>query len=313
MGLNFAKNTTDTLLKNISWISIVAGLLLFVLSLTDIFVIKVNTGLEKVGLTILTSGVFAAVLKSFQFIGVFKKEIENVILDSSFLTKRSDLDDLWKKISKIIYNKKFPEISDDLESIILNSYFPTNHEYYYEDAIITINVEELDVNDNIKYTQTIKFKVVLAENIDEISMVQNYTVDKIDNVAVSNSERIFYKIDGVDNMDKMEVIETETDFKIQRDCTLKISGKKSFILEIKEKRQYCIKNDNVKLFRVNSITKEMDVSISYPDNVHITFFNVGVIKRFEPKHIENKNTICRIHKNGLILPHQGFGLTFVSK
>jgi len=45
----------------------------------------------------------------------------------------------------------------------------------------------------------------------------------------------------------------------------------------------------------------------------VTFFNVGVVKNFESKHLDSKNTISRIHKNGLILPFQGFGLSYVSK
>lgn len=269
--------------------------------------------ISKVGFTILTSGVFAAIMKSFQFIGIFKQEIENVILESKFIEKRNDLPDLWKKISRSIYNKKFPEISDDLQEMILSSYFPTNHEYYYEDAIISINIEELDGDENIKYTQSWKFKVVLAENINSVTMSQNYTLDKGENVNLSNSERLYYKIDGIDLMSEMIINDTETDFKINRNYSLKISDKKTFILEVKERRKNCIKNDNIKLFRVNSITKEMDVSISFPDNIRVSFFNVGVVKPFEPKHVDNQNTISRIHKNGLILQCQGFGMSFVSK
>jgi hypothetical protein len=307
------KSTTDAFLKNISWIFITLGLLLIMLALWNKLDDDFAQVISKIGFTILTSGVFAAIMKSFQFIGIFKQEIENVILESKFIEKRNDLPDLWKKISRSIYNKKFPEISDELQEMILSSYFPTNHEYYYEDAVISINIEEFDKDENIKYTQSWKFKVVLAENVNSVTMSQNYTLDKGEDVSLSNNERLYYKIDGVDLIDKMIVCDTETDFKINRNYSLKVSDKKSFVLEIKERRSYCIKNDNIKLFRVNSITKEMDVSISFPDNIRVSFFNVGVIKTFEPKHIDNKNTISRIHKNGLILPSQGFGMSFVSK
>ena len=309
----FKKTTTDAFLRNISWIFIIIGLLLIMFSLWKKLDEEFAHAVSKIGFTVLTSGVFAAIMKSFQFIGIFKQEIENVILESKFIEKRNDLPDLWKKISRTIYKKKFPAISNDLQEMILSSYFPTNHKYYYEDAIISIDIEELDENDIIKYTQTWKFNVVLAENIKEVTMYQNYTLDKGDNINLNNSTRIYYKIDGIDEMDNMEFEDTETDFKINRRYSLKVSDKKTFILEVKEERQYCIKDDNIKLFRVNSITKEMDVSISFPDNIKVTFFNVGVIKRFEPKHVDHKNTISRIHKNGLILPSQGFGMSFVSK
>lgn len=311
--MNIKKTTTDAFLRNIAWIFIIVGLLLIMFSLWDKLDEQFAHAVNKIGFTILTSGVFAAIMKSFQFIGIFKQEIENVILESKFIEKRNDLPELWKKISRSIYKKKFPEISNDLQEIILSSYFPTNHEYYYDDAVISINVEEFDKDENIKYTQTFKVKVVLAEGLNEVEMSQNYTLDKGEDIDINNNTRLYYKIDGVDRMKEMQTEDTETDFKINRKFSLKVSNKKSFLLEVKEERKYCIKNDNIKLVRVNNITKEMDVSISFPDNLLVTFFNVGVIKRFEPKHIDNKNTISRIHKNGLILPQQGFGLSFVSK
>jgi len=307
------KKTTDTFLANIAWFFIIIGLLLIMLSLWDKLDTQFSHVLEKIGFTILTSGVFAAIMKSFQFIGIFKKEIEDVILNSKFMEKRNDLPELWKKVSESVYKQKFPELSESLQEIILSSYFPTNHTYYYEDATITINIDEFDVDCNIKYTQTCKLKVVLAENIDEVTMSQTYTLDKIENVTLDNSEWLYFKIDGVEKMEEMKEEITETEFKSSKKRSLLVSGKKSFILETKEKREYNIKNDNIKLFRVGCITKEMDVSISYPENLIVTFFNVGVVKRFEPKHIENKNAISRIHKNGLILPSQGFGMSFVSK
>lgn len=307
------KRTTAAFLANMAWIFIIIGLLIIMLSASDKLDDDYAHAFDKIGFTILTSGVFAAVMKSFQFIGIFKKEIEDVVLSSKFVEKRNDLPELWKRISECIYRQKFPEISRNLQEIILSSYFPTNHTYYYEDAIITINIEELTSEDIIKYTQTYKFKIVLAEDVDEVIMRQQYTLDKIPNMTLDNNTRLYYKIDGVDKMEEMEMKDDSNEYKLVKNYSLKVSGKKSFILEVKEKREYCIKDDNIKVFRVGRITKEMDVSISYPDNISVNFFNVGVVKRFEPKHIESKNTISRIHKNGLILPSQGFGMSFVSK
>lgn len=144
-------------------------------------------------------------------------------------------------------------------------------------------------------------------------MYQNYTIDKSEYVVQPKCHRIYYKIDGEDKMSEMEVVIEDSEFKINQKSSLTVENKKTFELEIKEEREICIKDDNIKLFRVNSITKEMDVNVSYPENLLVTFFNVGVVKRFQPKHIDSKNSISRIHKSGLILPHQGFGLSFVKK
>ncbi|WP_156169707.1 hypothetical protein [Sphingobacterium sp. IITKGP-BTPF85] len=84
---------------------------------------KWNEILQKIGFISLTSGIFAGVLKSIQFTGLFQEELQKIVSGSEFLKNRKDLQDLWKEISKIIYSKKFPEISEELEDTILNSYF----------------------------------------------------------------------------------------------------------------------------------------------------------------------------------------------
>ena len=73
--------------------------------------------------------------------------------------------------------------------------------------------------------------------------------------------------------------------------------KKVLYLRRRKKRQYCINEDNFKLIRVNAITKEMDVSVKYPRNMMVSFFNIGLVNKFERVHVEHDGTISRIHKN----------------
>ena len=310
---SFYQKTTDVLLKNIAWFFIISGFLIIFFSMWKKLDVQLADVCQKIGLTILTSGVFAAVLKSFQFIGVFKEEIENVILGSKFIEKRNDLPILWKKISQAVYKQKFPEISDSLQDIILNSYFPTSHAFYYEDFVITINIEEITSDMVIKFTQSYKIKVVLAEGVDEVVMNHVFSIDKFDGMEEYKNEKEYYKIDGKDILNDITNERTEDEFEIRHNYSTKISGKKTFEIDSRERREYCVKEDNSKIFRVNSITKEMDISVSFPENMSVIFFSIGTVERFLKKHTEHKNHISRIHKNSLILPKQGFGLTFALK
>ena len=307
------QKTTSIILRNISWFFILFGLSLIFISLWNKLDTQFSNVLEKIGLTILTSGVFAAVLKSFQFIGVFKEEIENVILGSKFIEKRSDLPLLWKKISAAIYKQKFPEISDSLQEIILNSYFPTAHPIYYEEFVVTINIEEITEDFIIKFTQAYRAKVVLAEDAEDVTIHHSFYIDKFDGMENYINEKEYYKIDGKDILKELEHKNTEDEFEIRNDYQTTVKNKKTFILESKERRQYCIKQDNSKIFRVNRITKEMEVSVHYPENVSVTFFSIGTVNSFEKRHLDHKNHISRVYKDGLILPRQGFGLTFALK
>lgn len=123
----------DRIYKHLFIILLIAGILiLYISSWQDISLYFQNI-LEKIGLAVLSSGVFAAVLKSLQFTGIFKKEIEKIVLGTKFVENRNDLPKLWKKVSKSVYEKKFPDISDELDDLILESYLPTKQKYYYQD------------------------------------------------------------------------------------------------------------------------------------------------------------------------------------
>lgn len=309
------KAIANYLYSNLVWIMLVSGISLLSLSRLEILSNFNNICYvsEKMGVAIFSSGVFAAILKSIQFTGIFKEEIEKIILGTKFIENRSDLPKLWKRISRSFYKKRFPDLTNDLQNIILNTYLPIKHKYYYDDFSVTINIEELNKDLIIKFTQTLKIKVILAEGETEVMMEHNFAVDKFKGIENYENRREYYKIDGEDKLDNTDVKEVIDDFTIKKIYKTLVSGKKAFILESKDRREYCIKDDNYKIFRVNSITKEMDVSINYPENMKVSFFNLGVVNNFEHKHVEHENYIGRIHKKGLILPHQGFGLTLAEK
>lgn len=308
------KRTTSALLSNVFWISIIIGLLLLWAS-TSFFTDSRYVGIsEKMGLTVLSSGVFAVILKSFQFTGLFREEIEKVILSSKFLEKRNDLPELWKLISSQIYKQKFPEINEDLQSIILDEYFPVSHKVYYENLIFTINIEE--ITDNIiKFTQTVYIKGKKQDDANIDKLKKCVKVEQSQNPENYKFEKLRYRINGkdiaLDTIKGIEKIDDRGDKTIETE--IPIGNGKIFEIETKERREYSIKDDNTKLFHVNYITKELQVSVSHPENVKVLFFPLGVVKPFTILHEDHPNRITRIHREGLILPYQGFGLTFDTK
>lgn len=298
------------LYQNLFWLLLVIGIFIIYMSSWSFFNFYIKGILEKIGIAVLSSGVFAAVLKSLQFTGIFKTEIEKIILGTKFIENRNDLPKLWRKVSRSIYKKKFPNISKELENIILKNYFPTNHPYYYSDFRYTLNIEELTSNNIIKFTQNHSFLVNLAKGETEAVLQGYFKIDKKPELADLTNDRLYFKIDGEDFLKKVNKNDFEDDFEKGYTFDVTIKDKSSFRVETKEHREYCINEDNFKIFRVSKITKDMNVSISYPDNLDVSFFNVGLVDSFERVHVEHKNKISRIHKKGLILPFQGFGITF---
>lgn len=306
------KETQRRVYNNMVWLLIIFSLILFSLSKINVFVFEAEELLEKASFAILSSGVFAAVLKSIQFTGIFKSEIEEIILGTDFIENRSESNQqqLWKATSKAIYKKKFPELSGFIEGRILGTYLPTNKDFYYRDYVITINIEEINKNFDISYTQTSKFEVVLDESISETELMSSLTISQDeDNDDTYKNEVVFYTIDGV---------EAKTNTSLSEDNTKSITtvpigsqnGKKVFKVHKKIRRKYSLKNENYKLIRMVTFTKGIDVVVSFPENVSVSFFNIGNVQFFEAEHVEVKNQLCRSHKNDVILPYQGFGMSF---
>lgn len=269
-----------------------------------------NSLLQKIGFIGLTSGVFASVLKSIQFTGLFQEELTKIISGTEFLNNRKDLPDLWKKISKSIYAQKFPEISDLLEDRILTTYFPMDRNHYNEDLIVSIIIHDINDDFIINYTQTIEYNAVLDSDKNESIIAYTDTITDDKEVDEKN-ELLSFKIDGTEiDLEKCRNIDKEEKGKTKYIHKVPIRGKKKFKVFLKVKNTYSLKGENVKLLRFNTITRNVDLTVSYNKDVDVSFFNVGLVKDFVPIHTDVENTLSRRHRDDLILPRQGFGLSF---
>lgn len=304
------KKIQDWVYKYMVWILIIGSLLLLLLGNIGVFNDRANSLLEKTGFAIMSSGVFAAVLKSIQFTGIFKEEIESIMLGTRFIENRSSASQqkLWKAISKAIYKKKFPELNGLIEDRILATYLPIGHKHYLKNYIVTIKISNITEDFEIEYTQTCKYDVILDKGINETQIVSNVTVSEQEGSPDFVNKLLFFKVDGED----VEPIKSfpVSGNKNKISLTVPLAGKKIFKIHSKYERKYSLKKENYKLFRMYSFTKGIEVIISYPKNVSVSFFNVGNVNFFEPQHVDIENQICRSHKDDVILPYQGFGMSF---
>ncbi|NER18762.1 hypothetical protein [Spongiivirga citrea] len=306
------KKVRKFLYKHLVWINIIISLVMFYLSTKAFISSDWQSILEKAGIAVLSTGVFAAVLKSLQFLGLFKEELEKIILSSDFVEHRTDLDNLWKKITSALYKQKFPDLNHHINNAILNTYLPINEDYYYKEVRVTLNIHELTEDFMLSFTQTTEIDVVVEKGVKECTFTHTFRRVKESDDNIINEKEYFY-VDDEDLLEKIKKEPKEDENEVVTKYEYTVSDKKTFTLKTQEKRKYPILNDNYKIFRVEKFTKEFDVSISYPDNVRVSFFNVGVAEPFEKKHTIHSNTISRVHKKGVILPYQGFGITFAQR
>jgi hypothetical protein len=257
----------------------------------------------------LSSGIFTAILKSLQFTGIFKEEISKVMVGTDFIKNRNDLPELWKEISKTIYNRKFPKISEELENRILQTYFPTNENFYYEDYNVSINIKEINEKFEISYDQVCEYSVILDTNSNiAVLEIESQISDDNDSESKYINELEYFMVNG----EKLNLEEDSSTRDNPKKTLYKIELKneKQFLIKSKYNRKYPLKNENYKLFRMKHLTKGMFVSINYPKDVRVSFFNIGLINGFTHYNEDFPCHICRIHKNDIILPLQGFGMSF---
>jgi len=300
--------------KNLTWVYFTVAVIFILFPNTSYspFTDFWNNLLQKIGFVGLTSGVFASILKSIQFTGLFQEELTKVISGSEFLKNRKDLPDLWKKISKSIYAEKFPEISDLLEDRILTTYFPMDKNHYNEDLVVSIIIHEINSDFIITYTQTVEYNAIMDSEMNQSNIGYTDTITDDEGVEEKN-ELLSFKIDGVEiDREKCREVKKENG-KIKHIHNVPITGKKKFRVFQKVKNTYSLKGENVKLLRFNTITRNIDVTVSYNKDIEVSFFNVGLINDFKPIHTDIENTLSRRHRDDLILPKQGFGLSFNKK
>lgn len=297
--------------RNLTWVYFTIAIIFILFPNTSYspFTTVWNNIIQKIGFVALTSGIFASVLKSIQFTGLFQEELTKIISGTEFLNNRKDLPDLWKKISKSIYAQKFPEISDLLEDRILTTYFPMDKNHYNEDMIVSIIIHEISDDFIINYTQTIEYNAILDYEKNESNIVYTDTITDDEGVEEKN-ELISFKIDNKEiELEKCREVKKE-EGKIKYIHKVPLTGKKKFKVFLKVKNTYSLKGENVKLLRFNTITRNVDLTVSYNKDIQVSFFNVGVVNDFQPIHTDIENTLSRRHRDDLILPRQGFGLSF---
>lgn len=295
--------------RNLAWISILIALICFIVSGNKVFERNINDIFEKAGLAMLSSGVFAAILKSLQFSGIFRDEIAKVMSGMKFIENRNDLPEVWKVVSKMLYKRKFPKIGSLLEDTILNSYFPTKSKFYYENYHVSIFISEITEKFELVYTQTCNYTVILDDNENSCDLCLNANIaDDDDETTTLKNDLVLFEVDSV-----LTTLTEDASTIGNTKKTLykhKLSGNKNFEVKHKFERRIPLKNENYKLFRLNNIAHNMHVSVSFPEDVRVSFFEIGLLGKFEKINEDFKNHICRVLNNQLILRNQGFGLSF---
>ena len=263
--------------------------------------------LKSIGIAVLSGGVFAAILKALQFSDVFKEELSLVIYNPQFLEKRTDVEQIWRDVSDIVYKRKFPAISDKIKETILSTYFPTKVNFYYDSFLHDITFEFFEAaTDYMLVTEVVKFNVKPVSKTEVIKLPYTTRILKPPKDTKTSYTLLEVKINDDDKTTDLQakVIRNITAANLEAKFWLEMNGKDEYRVYIKHQKILCPDVDNYKTLTTSKFVNDFLVDVRFPREIKMTFFAMGTPKDFK----DEGSTETRIWKSykGLIFPNQGY-------
>lgn len=282
------------------WIMVIIGILTLAYGIFGTFEnAKMSDFNKQLGSVLLTSGVFSVMVKSMQFVGIFKDEIIKVIYDPKNLSNRLDLPEIWQKVSTVLFKNKFPKISNKLLKDVKEIYLPTQEVSYYDNAehIIVFDIVDKE-SEKIKITDTIILDVVCENKNTKTFYEFGTSKNKVYNYNLLN-----FSIDG-DKNPKTEIIEktiNNIDYEIIKS---KLTGKEKYTIEKKSERVICLKEENIFVFNAKKIFNKLKIQIHHDEDIELTLRKSGTLSEFDLK--KSLRRFKEYYIGGLIYPEQGY-------
>lgn len=311
------KPITIFLKEGFIWIASIIGLLFIITSFLQWEKVIINDFFRTIGIAIFTGGIFSFLLKSFLLLDIFKKELSNIIYAEEFLSKRNDINEVWRKISRILYKNKFPEICKKFEEDILEKYFPINVDYYYDSWFQEICIKKIDEEyiELIEITNFIiksKNKNIIKQHYKtKINLTTNNSRTSCELISLKiNEKNIFSKEEkqGFENFEFKGLDIDKNKKELIAKYRLNLSGYSEYKVFRKMKKIYSLK-ENTKGFNVTKLTHNFTLNVRYFEGLKIDFFPAGCLREFKEHDTTGDHEFKRVY-DGILFPKQGYRLFF---
>lgn len=257
----------------------------------------------SIGTSVLAGGVLTTILKTVQFLGIFKEEINSVIFETKFLKNRVDLGDFWEKVTKEFIKGKFPTIHNKMIRDVKEQYLPVSSVQYYENYTTVIKVELIDPSLNIvKVNHKLTFNLVMDENHKNFTLPYRSAVTCEDKCPFSKCSIKSVKLNG--SFAKFTPKEYYSNGELKSEFDIKLNNSnKGYKVEIEIEKVYSLKNDNIIGYKSSYILNKLKMQL-FLKGVNATFVGNGNLKPFKESHT-NDDFIEREYED-LLYKGQGF-------
>lgn len=277
-----------------------------------------------VGKSFLAGGVFTAIVKSKQFLGIFKEQLEEVVYNEKFLKRRSDLYEILEKVNKAYCGEKFPKINEKLSNQIFKNYLVDKYQFYYSDYYSRIQVD-LDPKGFLVLNESSRIVIVPESNqliipfkfsslidlLDENDNITAYSMEsiKINGVEVWDEESRSFLDSKGEYFDKPEK-GSITDLQIYNEFRIPLSNEQLYEIEITTEKRYFRESNPIKTYLANTFYEQMEIDVAYnTDKLKVDFTKLGTIDDFRDKAKPLNGKFVK-QAESFVLPNQGFALVY---
>lgn len=302
------------------WIFLIVGVILYVIVYacnglmpnlqSDNWIIQHQHGItlflsiiEKIADILVIGAALGYLSNAALFLDLFKKDLEEIVIDNKHLELRSDIEIIWDRVTRVLFNSRFEKISEYLLPLIRDNYFPKNKSVYYDNYTSDVKISwEGNPEDEVLNVKMENKYIVISENRDKIEIPwKSWTKPSEEYKIITN--QLF--IDGKEIKDIKRKEENEFGEETF-EMTIPLCDKDRYDVRAFLEKQYSFKNDFFRAYSASYIMNGMILSISHPADMIVELVDRGTCYKFEK--ISQTSTTLVARYNGLILPHQGYVL-----
>lgn len=299
------------------WLTILSVLLIYFGFQQDVADAK-QANIQKVCYTLasamLSAGVFAAVLKSMQFMDIFEEAMEKIVLtDKSWLESLSEkkLRVMWRNVLAATVAKGFPRLSERLGDEVFDVFIPQIGEYYYSKMYRRIEIVSFDSETDILHISE-EYELIINAHSKDINIPYSF---KLTGAWPSLFEEIPHQITHltINNVDHLADIKTsgikgDSKFLVTYDISLK--GSEEYAVRRNMNRKTKLSGDPILHMVGTRFIESMQINIvnKIPDVLRINPISIGIADKGLEVHTQGPHTICNVKQ--LMFPGDGLLLVF---
>lgn len=186
------------------------SIILILLSYANELIASTNTRetLKIAGQTILSSSIFLGIVKTLQYTGYFKHEINEVLFSDTFLRtlNTKNLSEKWVLLTNILHTSKFPSLNENLNKHLLERIIENRKNYTHSRMEIDFFINELDKGgkDFFKITERTEFFIYGQKDSSTVDFKLKTNIEKTDSPEDKSDLKITrLNIDGADLLSKI--------------------------------------------------------------------------------------------------------------